>query len=279
MKKYTLAWMTLLVVAVWVGNYAYYDRHKLAEPVFLDHFYDVTASSGSFLDLYYVTHRDEPRELIMVQPSEDIRWPVQGVSTFGDYGPYRVNKATVQLGRSGDPLPPEAYHVFTELKGWFKQGGGMNGSVGRIILRPPTVQDSLLSGLMSRGSSNGEYEYVMQAKEDLRILTVSHTLEQQLRERLVFSVHKTMSEELGVPMELKQGESVTVEQSFGMEKEAGQEVRMNPVLGELKLELHAVGRPDSWQSWSISGGLGPWPDRKGIKALIERKGGGISDGG
>jgi hypothetical protein len=280
MKKYVLGWMTLLAIAVWAGNYMYYERHTLAEPVFLDHAYAFTPFPGAPISLYNITHRDEPRELLMVQPSDEIKWPVQANSIYGDYGPYRLNKATILIGDPERPLSPEIYQTFTELKAWFRQGNPAAVSVGRIILRPPAGEtpNSLLMTVTGTDRSSGEFEHVMEAREDLRVLAVSHTLESELGERLTFSVRKTLPEQDGVPLEMKQGESLTVQQRIG-EQAGPTDKRMIPMLGELTMELQPAGQPERRLYWRYGKEIDLVPGRQGIEALVRRKGRGMADGG
>ncbi|WP_159881897.1 hypothetical protein [Paenibacillus puerhi] len=281
MKKYARWLLTLLTIAVWAGNYVYYERHKLEEPVFLEHFYEFTPFAGDSIELFYVTHRDFPQKLFLVQPSEDVMWPVQGVSTYGDYGPYRIHQATVQLGQYEQPLPAESYQAFTELTMQFSEGGSLTAPVGRIALLPPAGEagDPLLTMTMSRSSSDAEVENVMQARENLRVSSASHNLKTLLGDRLHVSVHKTMYEDQQVPFDLKQDEALSVEQRIDPAGPARTGSRMEAIQGELRLELQPAADPERTWSWSSQIRRYPEPDRRGIADLLERRGGGMSDGG
>ncbi|SDD18536.1 hypothetical protein SAMN02799630_02352 [Paenibacillus sp. UNCCL117] len=281
MRKHALWLMLLLTAAVWAGNFWYYERHQLTEPVLFEHRYDFTPFKGQFIDLYYVTHRDHSERLVTVQPSEEIMWYVRGVSVFGSYGPYTVHKANVQLGPEGRELDAAVYGTFTELKLQFDRGSAMTAPVGQITLRPPSMEKRLplLSMISGSSSSTGENEHVSSANVDLRVTAASHTLEQQLGERLHVSVHKMMHEEVQVPFDLKAGEALRAEQRIDPPAGAGARGRMESVGGELRVELQPADASAAPQSWINPISLGPEPDRRGIAELIARRERGKTDGG
>ncbi len=264
----------LATACVWVGNYGYYLAHKLPDIVFLNHYYAFTPSPGRPMDLYYVTHRASRRQLVTVQISEQVHWYVRGTSTYGDYGPYRLHKASLELIPQEGQLPTEALGTFREFRVWYSDGPSETVPIGEITFTPAEdLQGLPLETVQASSSSTGEHHHTLAAKQDVRLQSVAFSLHSRIADAFDMSVHRTMHEEVTVPFELKTGETVTIDGWFRFEPNDPR--RMEAYMPEMRLGLEpAEGSASSGiRYWTQTFYKAPEPDKQGIRRLIEdRKG-------
>ncbi|MFS0722524.1 hypothetical protein [Paenibacillus sp. 1P07SE] len=221
-KLISKGWAMLLVLCVtgiWGGNYYYYYAHKFDGAVMLDHYYETQVTPGETVNFYYVTHRSSSRELVAIRLSDGLYWHARYQQYHGEYGPYILKSAVVEIGYPDQTLPDQTYERFTEIEAWFNDGTVDTLPVGSIQFLPaPQPASSPVDTTFGMSSSDGDHRYDLRMMEDLRILDVYPTLGEKIGDALDYSLLSSPPEytaveraiQSGFPIELKRGQGTSV---------------------------------------------------------------------
>ncbi|MFF2483085.1 hypothetical protein [Paenibacillus sp. NPDC058071] len=160
MRNYWLGGVLLAIALSWIGNLTYYHSQKLEAPLFLEHYYEIPASLGTF-SIYYIRNADSKRDLVSVQ-LDGQAWYVQHIASRDRKGRLELVEAFLMQrlpGSSEEGL--KEVNEASEGKAFFSDGFSMHVTLGQIRIYPDMDQEiaGRLSATMSSGSSgNWTYE-------------------------------------------------------------------------------------------------------------------------
>ena len=266
----------ICLAGIWGGNYYYYYAHKLEGAVLLNHYYETPIIPGETLDFYYVTHRSSSREIVALRLSGELYWYTKYQSERGEFGPYTLKAATIQIGHPEVPLPEQAYERFQSIEVWFNDGAHEVLPIGDIQFlpyeRPARVA---IEETFGSSSSSGEHRSTFRALEDLRILSVQTTLDHQISDVLDFEFLSSPPEytrveqaiQAGLPIEMKQGNGISLNYTFRIPDQDPRSFDIYRAKLQLLLEL----TDDEQVTWDFMLNTYPQPTQEAIMQLIEQR--------
>jgi len=273
------AWMLLLVLAVaavWGGNYYYYYVHKFDGAVMLEHYYESQVSPGEGVHFYYVTHRSSSKELVSIRLSDDVYWHARFQQQHGEYGPYALKSAAVEIGYPELPLTDQTYERFTEIEAWFNDGTSYMLPVGSIQFLPaaPSVSH-LIDSTFGWSNSNGEHRKDFRVLEDISIVDVQTTMADRIGDAVEYKFLSSPPEytrveqaiEAGLPLKLKQGQAASLDYTFRVPDQDPRSLHVYRSSLRLSLETASGER----MAWDLSLRSTPQASKDAIKALVAQR--------
>ncbi|WP_020618572.1 hypothetical protein [Paenibacillus daejeonensis] len=276
LSKGLIALLVVCIAGMWGGNYYYYYAHKLEGAVLLNHYYEAPIIPGETLDFYYITHRSSSREVVALRLSGELYWHTKYQSERGEFGPYTLKAATIQIGHPEVPLPEQAYERFQSIEVWFNDGVHEVLPIGDIQLLPYTQPARVaIEETFGSSNSNGEHRSTFRALEDLSIVSVQTTLDNQISDVLDFEFLSSPPEytrveqaiQAGLPIELKQGNGISLNYTFRIPE---QDPRSFDIYrGKLQLLLQLADGEQA--TWDFTLNTYPQPTQEAIMQLIEER--------
>ncbi|GBF74125.1 hypothetical protein PA598K_02456 [Paenibacillus sp. 598K] len=273
------AWILLLVLAVaavWGGNYYYYYAHKFDGAVMLEHYFESQVLPGEPVHFYYVTHRSSSKELIAIRLSDEQYWYAKFQQQHGEYGPYALKSAVVEITHPEQPLPDQTYERFTEIEAWFNDGTSDMLPVGSIQFLPaaPSVSH-LIDSTFGSSSNTGEHRKGFRVLEDVRIMDVQTTMADRIGDAVDYKFLSSPPEytrveqaiEAGLPLKLKQGQAASLDYTFRV---PGQDQRsLHVYRSSLRLSLETAS--GERLAWDLQLRSTPQASKEAIKALVAQR--------
>lgn len=180
-------WVILTVAIIsWIVNYAYAESKKLAEPVFVDHYYDLRPDEAIFQTFYYVANKEDTEMPWSVEfgdrqgAVETYMDEVQNIETFGRYA---LRSFTVQFL---DYPEVEKIERFKEMTVHFTERS-VTVPIGEVVMKPPQESRGAFTETMHSG---GRYDRsILVPEEDLTITSVHTSFDTQLKDQLFIKLH------------------------------------------------------------------------------------------
>ncbi|MBD2843888.1 hypothetical protein IDH44_01675 [Paenibacillus sp. IB182496] len=164
-----LTLVLLLVGAAWLSNIRYYTINRLEAPILLQHHIDRTIAAGSWIELYYVVGRGDPRRLQALRaPGVEQPLYVEHTMGRGSYGLYEVYEAVVVIPEE-ESLPPGIQSPITAVEALFDDGSALRRSLGRVVLREREAPAPPFRSISGSASSEGRRSRSVEATEKMTL--------------------------------------------------------------------------------------------------------------
>ncbi|WP_134703349.1 hypothetical protein [Ammoniphilus sp. YIM 78166] len=164
-----------VLVLLWVGNLAYFQRHQLNEPLFMKHYYDIgTLGDQLNVELYYLVNHNEDVGIYNVRiPSlnHDLypTWEHErSRSRYHKVKSVRFEWNEAMLNDLG------AQEKITELEVQFSDGTRQLVDIGEILIRRIEGEDPYIHTQSSGGSSDNTGFSHFREKETLKPIRIKH---------------------------------------------------------------------------------------------------------
>ena len=182
-------WVALGLIGVsWIVNSMYAYSKQLDEPIFLDHYIDMTYQDNLYVTFFYLTNKNDTSVISSMNAGDLRAYPEQSFGFFNgtnqiynhqDFGRYVLRSVNVTFYNPyGDQLDYSA----TEMDVVFSDGRVLTAPIGYIMTRPSNVDTRPLeftSGGSSNDNSGQEY---YRALEPLTIEAVEHSFKNFLQD-------------------------------------------------------------------------------------------------
>lgn len=216
----------VIIVLIWIGNYLYAEKHKLDQPIFLNHYLDIDLTHESYIPLYFITNKGDTSFIQTVELGNVRGMPDQfvghnGVEEIEQFGRYSLKRVNVQFHPEAY-VTPEELLKFTEMTVYFSEHHTTDYPIGQITFR---TDKERLDPLEFRSGSAGEYtETRLNAIDALSIKSVSTTFDDVLQGRFHIKLQSATSDEIEQPEPVIENDE--------WDKAKGTDIR------EMKLPLH-----------------------------------------
>ncbi|WP_042166349.1 hypothetical protein [Paenibacillus gorillae] len=182
MRKYGLVLLLLVIAASWGGNLWYYKMQKLEQPVFLQHYYETSASLFQHTSLYYVMNKDDRREVAYFELPNGQLLRVEHTRTRDEQGRLQLKEAIVspvikeEMEQLKEPL------TIDQLKVHYTTGReNETVSIGKIIVYPDRREEQALEQQSVHASSDGTGSASYTTTRDLTIAAVDYSFPEMLQ--------------------------------------------------------------------------------------------------
>jgi hypothetical protein len=270
-KKITALGVFLLLL-LWTGNIAYYKMHDLKEPLFTKHFYDIKHGMNSFR-LYYLQNINDNSQVI------NIRFPELG-DTFVNFEDsktnngrryYKLKQLYITL-RSMDPNNlSDAYKdkILTKAEIQFNNGKMLEIDIGKIYLYSSADERPVLKTYSSSGSSDNTGSTTFGIDGNLKVKGVYCKFPELLETAMSISINGHSLNQIKFPLELKQGNNLTLSHSYNFEKN---DIRRNYAYHFTIDTLTEDDNGEQGYSYAYTHYWLQFPDAFDIKALKKERG-------
>ncbi len=175
MNRAKIGLSLLVLVLLWVGNIAYYQRHQLEAPLFMKHYYDIgTLGDQLNVELYYLVNQNQDVGIYNVRvPSlnHDLypTWEHErNRSRYHKVKSVRLEWSEAMLDDLGDQ------EKITELEVQFSNGTRQLVDIGEILIRKIEGEEPYIHTQSSGGSSDNTGYSHFREKESLKPIGIKH---------------------------------------------------------------------------------------------------------
>lgn len=200
--KFQPFWILFIsILLIWAGNYLYAEQHKLAHPVFLDHYMDVNTENELFIPFYFITNKADPSfiqvvELGNMRGAPDRSIGNNGVEEVEQFGRYSLRRVNIQF----DPLPISSSDekvVSDKMTVYFSEHQMTDYPIGRMVFQN---ENEASDPLAFKSGSAGEYtETRLDVTESLSIESIETSFDDVLEDRFHIKVQSASSTESAQP--------------------------------------------------------------------------------
>lgn len=180
-------WVALGVIGVsWIVNSIYAYSKQLDEPIFLDHYIDMTYQDHLYVTFYYLTNKNDTSVITSMSNGEITVYPER---PYIDNGYIHNNQTfnnhvlrSVYVEFYFDPASQTKDFSFTEMDVVFSDGRVITAPIGRIMMQPMNIDRKPLEfthGGSSNDNSGQDYYRVL---EPLTIETIEHSFPDDLQD-------------------------------------------------------------------------------------------------
>lgn len=219
-----------LLALTWIGNIFYYKLHVLKEPIFLKHYYDFSNGLDR-ISLYYIDNLNNKDSIINIElPELDMGYADFSEGTHNNDNRYYIMKsATISLNRNKEDNKSVLYNdkIITKAIINFSRGKTMTVDLGKIYLgnRSENTIPSLIATYSSSGSDNTSSNS-FKADKALKVTGIECSFPELMGDILKIQINDKDVKNVKFPIELKQGEELTIKNSFNLDK---RDIRSNYV--------------------------------------------------
>jgi hypothetical protein len=225
-RKYVILGLVLLIIA-WVGNIYYYENHKLKKPLFIKHYYDIK-NGMDFFRLYFIENINDKNEISYVSfpELEDGYISADILNYNSDDRYYRMKIIQARIPRSSDGIVPEFLRnkTITKVRAYTMDGKTYDMDIGKIYLDWDVPGEHSMESTSSGASNNNTGYTTFSSKSDIKIYDVTCKFPELLDGLVEISIKGTPLKDVRFPLELKKGDTITVDYRFMFEKD---DIRQN----------------------------------------------------
>jgi hypothetical protein len=128
----------LVVLALlWAGNVFYFEKHKLKEPIFLKHYYDLTLYGNELnLELFYFTNvQDNVKNLQIQLLGQDVLFLIIGENTTVRTSHYALKQLYVRIPKAEFQRLQMNELSFSDIVVQYSGGPPLHANIGNIRIR------------------------------------------------------------------------------------------------------------------------------------------------
>ncbi|MCG3086470.1 hypothetical protein [Sporosarcina cyprini] len=281
--KERVFWIFLGIIGIsWIANYLYADAKRLKEPVFLDHFVEMTMNDENYLTFYYLTNKDDLAQVnyvhinkVMGYVERDMGFSPGVPTDIQSFRHYVLRKITVLVNEAA-----LEYHAgdgdfkFNEMEVFFSDYRDVKADIGEVILQQPSSSESddPLHPVSWGGSTEGDSFTGFNVYEPLQVEAIALAIP-QLNDRLTFKLSG------GNPArQTKDGKGLPLKElQFPIRLQRGQQFNVTTYFGDfsdyLESSYTVSGRTDSGETFQSTGTLSsqPYLKQEDVQEIIKRK--------
>ncbi|WP_339252317.1 hypothetical protein NSQ43_01090 [Sporosarcina sp. FSL W8-0480] len=190
-------WIALgLIAASWAFNSLYAQSKQLTEPIFLDHYIEMTMGDYNYLTLYYLTNKNDRSRISHVRlggldgyPQNDFIYNDNSIYNIDTYRHHVLRSVSVRLQNFESDSMTD-FHL-NDMVVYFSNGRHGTFSIGEVIIHPEGyfTQVEMKLEQPSGGSSNdGSSWYSFQATEPLKIEKISFPFNEPIEEQFNITI-------------------------------------------------------------------------------------------
>jgi hypothetical protein len=211
--KGRIFWLALFLIGLsWIVNSYYAYSKRLDEPIFLDHYIELSVDeeSISYLTLYYLTNINDDSHLSHVN-FEGINGYVASDDFFNDFGFY-ANEVTPDLQTFThyslreiqielvsydleELLKDNDELIIHEMKLFFDDGRDITVPIGKVVLHQPYEFENILSQPWGGSNSDNLSIGAFSAEESLTIDSITFNFDKVMKDQVFIKIDpmKTVS--------------------------------------------------------------------------------------
>lgn len=185
MDKKKLFIILIIISISWIGNLIYYYSQQLSEPLFLNHYYELTLDTDTSFDIYYLINKSQDIDLrwAEIPGIEDAQFDLleHDVKTFNHHmlkrGLFKIN-----INVFKEMELEEDKYVFNEIIAHFSNGETKRVDIGKVIIHKEDYKnvESPIKGKSCGSSSTNKQYRLFEAEEPLRIMGFDYDLKEYL---------------------------------------------------------------------------------------------------
>lgn len=198
--KGRIFWVALGLIGVsWIVNSMYAYSKQLDEPIFLEHYIDMTYQDNLYVTFFYLTNKNDTSAISSLNAGDLRAYPEQSygffngtnqIQNYQDFGRYVLRSVNVTFYNPyGDQLDYET----TEMDIVFSDGRVVTAPIGHIKTRPLNMEESPLEYTSSGSSSNNFSQSYYRALEPLTIETVRSSFHDELQDDFAIKINTPKS--------------------------------------------------------------------------------------
>lgn len=217
-------WVAIGLIAIsWIVNSVYAHSKQLEEPIFLDHYIEMTMDQKT-VTLYYLANKNDDSYVRHIYlgniegfPQHAFIYPDEKPHVFDTYKHQELRSILIELRQINDQ---NVERSFNEMQVYYSDGKASTVSIGEIIIRPEGYFESdnprplvLTSG---GGRNDGQSAHSFLVNEPLSIQKISGPFNNTLGNELNLSLTGSnvqidkKTDGIELPIHLDKGESLTV---------------------------------------------------------------------
>lgn len=216
-------WIALGLIAVsWTFNSLYAQSKQLTEPIFLDHYIEMTMNDHNYLTFYYLTNKNDRSRISHIRLAGLDGYPESGfiynddsIYNMDTYRHHVLRSVSVRLQNYETDITTDLF--LKDMVVYFSDGRQSTFSIGEVIIHPEEyfTQAEMVLDQPSGGSSNDSSSwYSFRATESLRIEKISFPFNEPIEERFNFSISGSQKdkslESLELPIHLEKDKHLTL---------------------------------------------------------------------
>ncbi|RXZ84186.1 hypothetical protein EBB07_03685 [Paenibacillaceae bacterium] len=241
----------VLIAASWIGNWMYYEKMKMGEPIFLEHNYELSGLNGEMFDIFFLEDRDADVTVTSVEFPNTFGMQSQLLLNKDTYGHQVLRKVSFTLKSAEQEMDEtdevdELDETWTIDERWktfdaqtvhvyYSNGTTKEVNIGRVRVmpRPSTVEQPF--EFSSGGSSSDHSGFQsMTLSSPLVIQSIKSPAADQLDEWLGISLNITAPftetdmlqgmpkdfesgtpiKDISLPLELEKGQALRIDHKF-----------------------------------------------------------------
>lgn len=194
--KVRFFWVALGLIGVsWIVNSMYAYSKQLDEPIFLDHYVDLTYQDHQYVRFFYLTNKNDTSVISSMNAGDLRAYPEQSYGFFNetnqiynhqDFGHYVLRSVNAEFY---NPYGTQLEESFTEMDVVFSDGRVVTAPIGHIMMQPPNAEESPLEFTSSGSNSNNFGQTYYRTLEPLTIETVEHSFQDDLQDDFSIKLH------------------------------------------------------------------------------------------
>ena len=300
MKK-RFFWVALGLIGVsWLLNSMYAYSKQLIEPIFLDHYIDVSYQDNLYTTFYYLTNKNDKSVITSMTAGEVMGYPEQPYSFDGSI---QNNQSfnnhvlrSVQLMFHLDPTSQTKDYSFTEMDVVFSDGKRITAPIGHVMIQSSTIDGSPLEQTSSSSSNDNSGQAWYRAIEPLAVETIDSSFKDLLQDDFFIKINTPISpleskspnaefldsiekewqdipglnvQDVSFPIHLKELDTLSVHSKFPANSKA-----------VLDVNIYISGTTESGKAFSTTAGhiVQPYLEQKDVNEIIKEKTKGDADG-
>lgn len=241
LNKRVLIPVLVMLVISWTGNIIYYNNHKLMEPLFLKHYYDIKTGMPYF-QLYYVNNIGSDGDVADITfPEiglEHVSFDKTDMNNDGKY--YKMCMMNVMINRGDAESIPENLKnkIITKAHIQLTNGDMMDVDLGKIYLYSGEPGRGVLKVSRGMASNDNSGSTSFEIAKYTKINEVTSKFPELVSDIVEVDINGKSLKDISFPIELEMGSNLDVNYSFNFKKD---DIRSNNVYN-FSLDLMAEDR-------------------------------------
>ncbi|WP_432664052.1 hypothetical protein R9X47_26420 [Wukongibacter baidiensis] len=185
MDKKKIFIILILISISWIGNLIYYYSQQLSEPLFLNHYYEMTLDNDTSFDIYYLINKNKDIDLrwAEIPGIEDVKFELleYDVETF-NHQMLKRGRFKININAFKEVKLEEDKYIFNEIIAHFSNDEVKRVDIGKVIIYKEDSNniESPIIGRSSGSSSTNRQYRLFEANKPLTIMGFDYDLKKYL---------------------------------------------------------------------------------------------------